>query len=95
MFANNCHGSHSRMNRPSLFSSLSEGDWDLLIKAREAGNGLIRFAETPSKIRMHSHAGAWERDMHSHAGVWERESMSIGISITCYGYRSSIGSFGC
>ncbi len=36
-----------------------------MIKVREAGNGLIRPAETPSEIRMHSHAGAWEREKNS------------------------------
>ncbi len=58
-FPRSCVGMHT--SPLGLFSGLSEGDWDLLIKVREAGNGLIRSAETPSEIRMHSHAGAWER----------------------------------
>ncbi|MCP4698225.1 MAG: hypothetical protein GY862_15430 [Gammaproteobacteria bacterium] len=59
-FPRSCVGMHT--SPLSLFSGLSEGDRDLLIKVREAGNWLICSAETPSEIRMHSHAGAWERE---------------------------------
>ena len=46
------------------------------VGTRKRGNEKIYYT------RMHSHAGAWEREkviyctrMHSHAGAWERENI--------------------
>ncbi len=60
-FPRSCVGMHTfpLTLLPSLGRAASR---NILIEMQKTGNGLLRPAETPSEIRMHSHAGAWERE---------------------------------